>query len=143
MSYKAVTLILFISINLSYCNYKKSHNYISLPINQEKAHNLFRDQKQIIVLTCISCSCFKQAIDAGQKKDSSFWNRLNIFCDSSCVKLQIPNSIHIDQKALDSVSEDLYNMVLFREVKGNYEVMIIDSKNNNNLKNIIKEFFEH
>lgn len=106
--------------------------------------NLFASQPDIMILSCVRCSCFDKDLPVAYQKDSLFFKRIYLVADSICGIRQIPYH-SIQQSRIDELSEDFFNIILLRKTgNGNeYKYRIIQTKESRNLLEITKAFYRN
>lgn len=104
--------------------------------------NLFALQPDVMVISCIRCSCFDKDLPDAYRKDSLFFKRIYIVADSTCGIRQLLYQ-PVQQSRIDELSEDFFNIILLRKTgTGNeYKYRIIQTKESRNLLDIAKSFF--
>jgi hypothetical protein len=115
----------------------------SININQDKAGQLFKGQKNVMILSCVRCGCFIQALPAAYIKDRSFFESVYLLTDTTCNSLKFIKN-HIPQQEIDGISNEIYNIALFKKSneKGEYKFRIIETKENAEILAICKDFFK-
>ncbi len=112
-------------------------------LNQGIANRIFKGQSRVIILSCVRCGCFIQALPAAYSKDKSFFESVYLLTDTTCNSLKFIKN-HIPQQEIDSISNAIYNIALFKKsnVKGEYKFRIIETKENAGISAICKDFFK-
>ena len=99
-------------------------------------------QKDCIVISCLKCNCILDELNRIHKKDSALLARYDIFADSDCVIQLLPTIkiIPIEQKTLDSISTEFYNMVIIRHRSdNNFSATMIETKDAENIEKYLKQ----
>lgn len=142
MFFRSCGILLLIGIGIS-CNE-------ALEKSPERAKSdfvttdLFASQPDVLLLSCVRCSCFTNDLMAAYREDSMFFKKIYMVSDSSCGIGQL-FEYSIQQSQLDQLNEDFFNIILLRKTgKGNeYKYRIIQTKESRNLLGIAKTFFRH
>lgn len=131
-------LILFLCFQLG-CEEKK-HN-TKILVTKGEASYYFKNQKNILLLSCIKCNCFIDALEHANKQDSNYFKQLFIASDSNCTRLSFTTH-HIPQHVMDSLDDNWYNVILLKKEGKDYFTRIISTDESNQLLQITKEFFD-
>lgn len=134
--------LLFLSlVLLEGCKTTNKIHYID--INQKATYQYFNGQKKVLILSCVRCGCFINAMGSAYHKDKLFFDDINIFTDTTCTSLKFIKN-HISQKKIDSISNEIYNITLLKKVyqNGEYIARIVETKESPRLLDICKEFFK-
>jgi hypothetical protein len=95
---------------------------------------------KIILVTCTRCGCFVDAINNLKNEDYKYVSSFPILADSNCNRLNIP-SHYIHRKVIDSISTDLYNIVLIKRSNGHYEFNILSLSQSANIALAMRNYF--
>lgn len=124
------------------CVYSCKRNEQSMvKINQGKAKLYLQAKERVLLASCLSCSCFKPALENLCKKDSLLLKNVFFFADTGCIP-EVRNLHHISQNAIDEISDEIYNITLLKLVNGNYQIRVINTKESDNLYKIVKGYFK-
>ncbi len=98
--------------------------------------NYLAAEKPAIVLSCFRCGCIDDELS---KMDTVILNRYNFFGDTGCYKKrpQILAMSHISQKKLDTLSADLYSMLVVKKSGDKFTYTIIDVNNSAKMTKIL------
>lgn len=113
----------------------------ALEIDQSKAKLYFQEKERVLLVSCLKCSCFIPAIESAYNQDSSFLRTIYMATDTGCNSYRIKFE-HVSQSKMDEISDNLYNVVLFKLKRGTYITRVIDSKESPQIIQIAKSFFE-
>lgn len=111
-----------------------------LSVNTAILRNRFPGEEKIALLSCIRCGCFVTLLNNMTSADKAAMKDVVFLSDTTCNNINYP-SLHITQAAIDSISFDLYNVVLFRKKDQDYKVRIIETEESKNFSRICSEFF--
>ena len=128
-----------IFISLACTNRIKTNQKIN--VNQNVIHKLVNEHDKILILSCVRCGCFIDAIKDAYKKDSIFLKTIYLATDTNCTKLKFTFN-HLSQNQIDSISDDLYNVVLLKKTESGYQVREIETKESPKILEIIKAYFQ-
>lgn len=105
--------------------------------------NKWNTKKFIIILPCTRCGCFLTVLNNIKGVDSTFiTNEATFITDSSCNKTKF-KFIHKEQKQIDSLSDDIYNITLIKRNESEIKVRIIKTTESDQTVKILKRFFEY
>ncbi|GEM_PF-3337081 len=135
-----IKVLILLPFLLVACNSVDTNKNTSLNFNVDRAGELFKGATNILLLPCVGCGCFKEALPEAYKKDSAAFKGVTIFSDTSCTDFSFKYD-HIAQKDLDNLSEDFYNIILLKYENDNYVSRILDSKESHKIAAICKVFF--
>ena len=90
-----------------------------------------------ILVSCIKCTCF----DKVMKQFSSKPGAIFIATDTNCNKLVFAD--HMPQSRLDNISEDFYNVVLFKKKHDHVICRIVETWESRKFGLICKDFFRN
>jgi hypothetical protein len=96
---------------------------------------------KIILVTCTRCGCFVDALNNLASDDYEYISTFPVLNDTNCNRLKIPNH-YIDRKAIDSISTDLYNVVLIKRSNGHYQFKILSLSESANIAIAIRNYFD-
>jgi hypothetical protein len=135
----AVCFIIFL---LTGCGTGNKQTHV-IDLNQGMATKLFNGQKNVMILSCTRCGCFLQALPAAYAKDKLFFDKVYLVTDTTCNSLKFIKN-HISQQRMDSISDEIYNITLCKQLPGNREYItrIIETKENARILDICKDFFK-
>jgi hypothetical protein len=111
-----------------------------LSIDQTVASTYFNAERRIIVLSCVRCRCFVDALNNAWKTDSDYLKSVAVYADTTCTKLVFPVK-HISQSNIDNLSSDLYNVILLKKTDNKYDFRIVQTKENHRFINLYTQFF--
>lgn len=111
-----------------------------ISINTAILQNRLPGEDKIALMSCIRCGCFVNLLNNMTGADKAALKDVVFLSDTSCNKITYP-SLHIPQVAVDSMSLDLYNVVLFRKKKEGYKVRIVETDESKNFARICSDFF--
>jgi hypothetical protein len=98
--------------------------------------NYLAADKPAIVLSCFRCGCIDDELG---KMDTGILNKYNFFGDTGCYKNR-PVSlkiVHISQKKLDTLSADLFSMLVIKKRGDKFNYKIIDVNNSTKMEKIL------
>ncbi len=93
-----------------------------------------------IIISCVRCSCVIDDINSIELNNQKLLHEYLIIGDSSCLKsLKVKNKIiHVPQIKLDSLSTDLYNVLIIKRVNGDYQTKMIKTEESANMEYYLK-----
>lgn len=138
MSWLNKLILFFIGFQLYGCHSSKSE---TVKVNTAVVRTIFPQKEKILIISCIKCSCFLPALNYAYKQDSSYFKTISVFADTSCNKWSFSVN-HISQKLIDSIGDDMYNIILLKSNEDDYIARVIDSKESPRLLESIKFFFD-
>lgn len=133
-----IKFILCLFLFSCYNNIKKNHD---LSINTGLLSKYSDQSDKTIILSCISCSCFKPILTNLSDVDKLTLSKYRILGDTNCFKTKLPIT-QIRQNTIDSLSDDIYNITLVRKVGEKYNLRIIETNESSKLVAICRDFFE-
>jgi hypothetical protein len=98
------------------------------------------NDKSCIIISCLKCDCIIGEINKISSTNPSLIENYDIFIDSDCARGLNPTIrySHIEQASLDSISTDIYNMlVLKKEKNGVVKSTIIETKDSPKMEKIL------
>jgi hypothetical protein len=111
-----------------------------ISINTAILRNNLRGEEKIALMSCIRCGCFVNLLNNLTSADKAALKDVVFLSDTTCNKINYP-SLHISQAAIDSISFDLYNVVLFRKENQDYKMRIIETDESKDFSRICSDFF--
>lgn len=111
-----------------------------LSINEKIAESVLGNRDKAALLNCISCSCFVPAIKDAYKNAPDYWESMPLFADSACIRFPF-KTYQADQKRIDSISDELYNLILFKKRNNQYDIRIVEPKESLDLQEVFEDFF--
>lgn len=139
MLLKTKQLLFFLLIFLLSC---KQDNRSEVIIDQTAALQNFNGKEKVLLVSCLKCNCFNEDIPRAYQKDSLFFKSLDVFADTSCSKWGFRVN-HLPLQKIDSLGEDIYNVILLRLKDGVYTCRVVSSKEGRQLLEIAQRFFEN
>lgn len=109
-------------------------------INTTILQDRFPGKEKIALMSCIRCGCFVSLFNNLSGADKAALKDVSFVSDTTCNKLNYP-SLHISQQAIDSISLDLYNVVLFRKKKDGYDMRLVETDERKDFARICSDFF--
>lgn len=100
--------------------------------------------KDCIVISCIKCNCILDELNRIQRKDSTLLAHFDIFTDKGCATqlLSSIKTVQLDQSAIDSISTDVYNMLIIsRRQAGEKKATIIRTKDAGNIEKYLRALY--
>lgn len=97
--------------------------------------------KDCIVISCTKCNCILDELNRIQRKDSALLTHFDIFVDKDCATPLLPSirTVPIEQSALDSISTDIYNMLIIsRKQASEKKATIIHTKDADNIEKYLR-----
>jgi hypothetical protein len=98
--------------------------------------NYLAADKPAIVLSCFRCGCIDDELS---KIDTGIFSKYIFFGDTGCYTKR-PRSLtmyHISQKKLDTLSADLYSMLVIKKSGDTFSYTIIDVNNSAKMTKIL------
>jgi hypothetical protein len=92
-----------------------------------------------ILISCIRCNCFYPVVGEFIKHTSNKYPRLYIAADTACGQFSSVN--YIRQANLDAISEDWYNVILFKTENQRILCRIVETAESKNFNDICQQFF--
>jgi hypothetical protein len=92
-----------------------------------------------ILISCARCGCFNETMKHFIQSKSQKYSGLFIGGDTTCGRFNNTNLIL--QSQLDKISDDFYNVVLFRKSGENVLCRIVETKENGRFEEICVSFF--
>ncbi len=135
---KYFLLLLYCLIFYSSCS--ESRKVSSVEVNQDILIKYF-NKSNIVLLSCVRCGCFVDLMNTLSKEEKLILQPYAIATDTNCNKISL-QAIHIPQKVIDSISQDIYNITLIKKIGSVYDVRIIQTKEMRKTINIIKQYFK-
>lgn len=132
--------LLFVVLCFALSCHQEPKKSIPIILNLQKARLLFNNESNIMIFPCPSCGCFEPALNDAFLKDQTLFDEIYFLTDTNCHSTVIPPN-HIDQIQLDSLSDELYNIVLIKALGDTYHVRIVESSENGKLRSIVRGFF--
>ena len=114
----------------------------SATVNENIANRIFTQKKPVVILSCIRCECFIDAVNSLYKNNSSVFQEFTFFTDTNCNKLNF-KATYIAQKTLDSLSNDIFNLALIKSQGNSFEVKIVDTEQASQLLSVINQFLKN
>ena len=133
-------LLIFVLTLISLTCTNATKNDQKILVNQNVANKLFKGHDKILLLSCVRCGCFLDALENLYRKDSIFLKTIYLITDTNCTKFTFTLN-HISQNQIDSISDDLYNVVLFKKTKSGYQVREIETKESPKILEISRDYF--
>jgi hypothetical protein len=119
---------------------KESPNY---KINSTIIKEFFPNSDKIIILSCVRCGCFIDIMNKLSFQDREYLINISFATDTSCNKINFPLQV-IPQRFIDSISMDIYNIILLKKIKsGEYKMKVIETKESDNFIQIAKNYFNY
>jgi hypothetical protein len=94
--------------------------------------------EQGILVSCAKCSCFLPVMDSYMKQAAH--RNMFIGADSNCTRMRFPN--HVSQSGMDEISEDFYNVVLFRKKGNMVQCRVVTTIESSRFEAVCKRFFQ-
>ena len=136
-----IIVLLFFTLFIS-CLNPYTTNIKEVALSQDIIYK-WKTKKFIIVLPCTRCGCFLSVINNFKGRDSLFIvNETTFVTDTFCNKIKF-KSIHREQKQIDSLSDEIYNLTLISINKSETAVRIIDTKESEQTTQIMRSFFDY
>ncbi len=134
-----INILLCLTLFLSCKNsYQVNNNDITL---SRDMLNKWNTKKFIVVFPCTRCSCFLAVLNNIKGLDSTFIaNETTLITDSSCNKTKFKFN-HREQKQIDSLSDDIYNITLIKKNEIGVKIRIINTTESDQTVKIFRTFF--
>lgn len=97
--------------------------------------------KDCIVISCIKCNCILDELNRIQRKDSTLLSHFDIFVDKNCATPLLPSikTIQLEQAALDSISTDIFNLLIIsRKQASEKKATIVRTKDAVNIEKYLR-----
>lgn len=120
--------ILFYTIFLTACESKNNQVVTKLYFNEGLLDSITKIySNNIAILSCLNCDCFRQEYNKEFARSKSGPIGYTLIADTNCVKLSFPIA-HMSQKLIDSLSDNIYNLVLIhgKGQKASYRILRVN-----------------
>lgn len=95
--------------------------------------------EQGMLVSCIRCGCFNSVMQDFVRNERKAYKNLYIATDTSCGQLE--TAIYVSQQGIDRLSEDFYNVILFKRSGDNVTCRIVETRESKRFSSICKAFF--
>lgn len=136
-------LILFFLIAAAFgaCQRKAAKEPVVSQITiHENILQRYTKNDELIIVTCTGCHCFIEALNAMPAAQRAKVQQYPILSDTVCSHLELP-CIVVTQRALDSISSDIYNVTLLKKVNGSFLTRVIQLDEAKKILEVIEAFF--
>lgn len=110
-------------------------------INTAEVNNSLNKDGYYFLISCLRCSCFNTRLKELKPEELDALKDYVWIADTNCTKLPYPVQ-HMDQKKLDALSPEIYNIVLMKKTSGTVETRLISTEENEELVTISKDFLK-
>jgi hypothetical protein len=140
MSSGNIILYALLLLLLMGCSSNQPTGPVKSDINKAILQNRLPRGEKIALVSCIRCGCFVKMLNNLTSQEKTALQDVVFLSDTTCNKINYP-SLHITQSAIDSISQDLYNIVLFRKTNEGYDVRLIETEESKDFTRICTDFF--
>ncbi len=135
------SVLFFLIIACASCNQRQKSHIPDIPINISVVDSLFYIYgNNFAVLACRTCDCFREEYNNSFRKTRNLPTGYRLLTDTNCNKFDFP-VIHFPSSQMDKLSEDLYNLVLFKKENGVMLHKVIRVKDSKKIEKIAQLFF--